>query len=61
MFFYYTVTINILFILFKLNRVWFEKYNSRISFVSYITEETFYSIFHNIIMNFELNPCSQLC
>ena len=48
------MAIYIPFILFKSNRVLFEIYNSGISFVSLITKETFYSIFHNRIMNYEL-------
>ena len=40
--------------LYFLNQTEFEKYKSGISFVSKITKEIFYSIFHNRIMNCEL-------
>ena len=38
--------------LYFLNQI--EKYKSGISFVSWIAKETFYSIFHDRIMNYEL-------
>ena len=45
---YCKITIYISFILFKSNRVRFEKYKSEISFVSQITKQTVYSVFHNL-------------
>ena len=39
------MTIYIQFILFKSNRVWFEKYKSEIYFVSSITKQAAYSVF----------------
>ena len=47
MFFYHVTTIYIPFVIFKSDRVWFEKYKLGVSFVSLIVNETVYSIFYN--------------